>query len=115
MRGLRDDGGVTEEMGEVVSRSWRDRAFRLEEVSESGSSDREVLAVHDAETINSHKAQQKLGKQVNRARYDRYVASLDGLPVHARALEEVGPFGESETRECARARQWSQSGPQSTA
>ena len=29
--GLRDDGGVTqEEMGEVVPRGWRDRAFRWE-------------------------------------------------------------------------------------
>ena len=45
VRGLRDDGGVTtEEMGEVVPRGWRDRAFRPEEVSTSGNSGREVLA-----------------------------------------------------------------------
>ena len=112
VRGLRDDGGVTEEeMGEVVPRGWRDGAFRPEEVSESGNSDREVLAAHDAETTNSHKAQKKLGKQANRVRYDRHVTSLDGLPSHARAPEEVGPFGERETRECAKARQRSQSGP----
>ena len=85
-------------MGEVVPRGWRDGAFRPEEVSESGNSDREVLAAHDAETTNSHKAQKKLGKQVNRARYDRYVTSLDGLPTHARSPEEIGPFGESETQ-----------------
>ena len=41
--------------------------------------------------------------------YDRYVTLLDGLPIHARPLEEVGPFGESETRECAKARQRNQS------
>ena len=112
VRGLRDDGGVTEEeMGKVLTRGWRDRAFRPEEVSASGNSDREVLAAHDAVTTNSLKAQKKLGKQINRVRYDRYVTSLDGLPTHARPLEEVGPFGESETRECAKARQRSQSRP----
>ena len=75
-------------------------AFRPEEVSDSGNSDREVLAAHDAETINFHKTQKNLGKRVNRVRYDRRVTSLDGLPIHARPPEEVGPFGESETREC---------------
>ena len=44
-------------------------------------------------------------------RYDRYVTYLDGLPTHARPLEEIGPFGESETREGAKAREQSQSGP----
>ena len=112
VRGLRVDGGVTEEdMGEVVPRGWRDRAFRPQEVSASGHSDREVLAAHDAETTNSHKSPQKLGKQANRVRYDRYVTSLDVLPTHARLPEEVGPFEESETRECAKARQRSPSGP----
>ena len=111
VRGLRDDGGVTEEeIGEVVPRGWRDRAFRPEEVSASGYSDREVLAANDAETSNSHKAQKKLGKQVNRVQYDRYVTSLDGLSTHARPPEEVGPFGESETRERAKARQRNKSG-----
>ena len=43
--------------------------------------------------------------------YDRYVTSLDGLPIHARPPEEVGPFGASETRECAKAGQPRQSGP----
>ena len=45
----------------------------------------EVLPAHEGETISSHKAQNKLGKQVNRVRYQRYVASLDQLP------EEEGP------------------------
>ena len=112
VRDLRDDGGVTEEeMSEVMPRGWRDRAFRLDEVSASGNSDREVLAAHDAETTNSHKARKKAGKQVNRVQYDRCVTSLDGLPTHARPPEEVDRLGESETRGCARARQRSQSGP----
>ena len=111
MRGLRDDGRVTEEeVRKVVAKGGRDRPFRSEEVSKSGNSDREVLAAHDAET-ELPQSPEKLGKQVNRVRYDRYVTSLDGLPTHARPLEEVGPFGESETRGCAKARQRSQSGP----
>ena len=61
VRGLRDEGEVTEEeMGEAVPRGRKDRAFRPEEVSASGNSDREVLAAHDAETTYSHKAQKNL-------------------------------------------------------
>ena len=45
------------------------------------NSDRKVLAAHDAETVNSHKAQKYLGKQVNKVCYDRYVTSLDGFPI----------------------------------
>ena len=77
-------------------------------VSASRNLDREVLVAHDAETINSHKTQKKLGKQVNRVRQDRYVASLDGLLAHARP---PSPFGETYTHECAKARQRTQSGP----
>ena len=64
-----------------------------------------MLATHDAETTNSHKAQKKNRKEVNRVRYDRYVTSLDGIPAYGRPPEEVYPFGESETRECAKTRQ----------
>ena len=46
-------------MGVVVPRGWRDRAFRPQEASASGNSDSEVLAAHDAETINPHIAQEK--------------------------------------------------------
>ena len=53
----------------------------------------------------------KTGEKVNGVRYGRYVTSLDGLPIHTRPPVEVGPFGESEIRECAKARQRSQSGP----
>lgn len=72
MRGLRDEGGVTKaEMEHVVPTGWRDRAFRPEEVSAPGNPDRAVLAIEDPETINSHKAQRNLGKQVDRVRDDR--------------------------------------------
>ena len=49
-------------MGEVVPRGWRDRAFRSEEVRASENSDGELLAANDAETTNSHKAQNKTRK-----------------------------------------------------
>ena len=63
-----------------------------------------MLEAHDAETTNSHKAQEKSGKQINRVQYDRHITSLEGFPTHARPPEEVGPFGESETGEFAKAR-----------
>ena len=53
-----------------------------------------MLAAHDVDTINSHKAPKKLGKHVDRVRCDRYVTSLDGLRIHAHPPEEVGAFGE---------------------
>ena len=111
LRGLRDGGGATEEeMGDVGPRGWKDRGFRREDLGASGNSDRDVLAAHDAETINSHKAHKKLGKQVNRVHYDRNVTSLDELPIRARPPEEVGPFWKIETHEYAKARQLGRSG-----
>ena len=50
----------------VVPESWRNRAFRVNEDRASWQSDVEVLPAHDGETISSHKAQHKLGQQVNR-------------------------------------------------
>ena len=91
-----------------MPRGWGDRAFRLEEASHSGNSGRDLLAAHDAETINSHKAQKQIGQQVNRVCCDRYVTSPDGLPMHPRPPAEADPFGESENRECAKARHRSQ-------
>ena len=70
-----------------------------------------MLAAHDAETTNAHKAQEQRVKQANRVRYDRCVTSLDGLPIHARPPEGVDPFWESEIRQCVKARQRNQSGP----
>lgn len=76
-----------------MPRGWRGRAFRPEEVSAIEEfKNREVLAEHDAETINAHKAQKSIRKQVNRVRYDRYVASLDGLLIRARPPEEDRTF-----------------------
>ena len=98
-------------MANVVPESWRNRAFRVNEERTSWQSDVEVLPAHDGETIGSHKAWHKLRQQVNRVRYQRYVASLDQLP------EEAGPsgsndvFGGVETRDLAKARQRGISGP----
>ena len=63
-----------------------------------------MLAAHDAGNTNFDRAHGKLGSQVNRMYYNRYVTSLDGLPIYVRPLEEVGTFGDNETLECAKAR-----------
>ena len=69
VRDLRDIHGVSEEaMANVAPESWRNRAFRANEERASWQSDAEVLPAHDGETISSHKAQHKLGQQVNRVR-----------------------------------------------
>ena len=81
VRDLRDVHGVSEEaMANVVPKSWRERTFRAGEQGASGQSIADVLPAHDAETISSSKAQHRLGKLVNRVRYERYVSSLDQLP-----------------------------------
>ena len=96
VRDLRDIHGVSEEaMANVVPGSWRNRAFRANEKGVSGQSDVEVLPAHDGETISSHKAQHKLGKQVNRVRYQLYIVSLDQLPEEARPSGSNDVFGES--------------------
>ena len=67
-------------MASIMPASWQDRAFRAGEKGASWQSAADVLPAHDAKTISSSKAQQRLGKLVNRVRYERYVSSLDQLP-----------------------------------
>ena len=116
IRDLRDVHGVSEEaMANVVPESWRDRAFRAGEQGSSGQSVADALPAHGAETISSSKAQHRLGKLVNRVRYERYFASLDPLP-ETRSERETGDSqGENETRGLVMARQRSQSGSGATA
>ena len=102
-------------MATIVPESWRDRAFRAGEQSASGQSIADVLPAHDAESTSSSKAQYRLGKLVNRARYDSYVASLEQLPQTSPPRGTDDPHGEKETRDFAKARQRSQSGPGATA
>ena len=115
VRDLRDVHGVSEEgMANVVPGSWRNRASRANEEEASGLSVMEVLPAHDGETISSHKVQHiQAGQQVNRVRFQRYVASLDQLP------EVAGPSGwkdlfggiETSLRDLAKTRQRNLSGP----
>ena len=116
MRDLRDVHGVSEEaMGNTVSESWRDTAFRAGEQGASGKSIADILPAHDAESTSSNKAQYRLGKLVNRVRYDRYVTSLEQLPGTSPPRGTGDPHGEKETKSFAKARQISQSGPDATA
>ena len=82
-------------MANVVPKSWRNRTFRANEERASWQSGVEVLPAHEGETISSHKAQ-----QVNRVRYQRYVASLDQLPEEAGPSDSNDVFGESRQRSC---------------
>ena len=103
-------------MANIVAESWRDRAFRGEEQEASGGSVAEVLPAHDAESISPTSAQHRLGKLVNRVRYERYVPSLDQLPVETTTQRGTSnPQEEKESRGLARARHRSQSGPGATA
>ena len=96
-------------MANIVPESWHVRAFRPGQRNTSGQSSVEMLPAHDAKTISSSKAQYRLRKLVNRARYDWYVASLEQLP------ETTPPRGtgdsnkEKKTRGFAKTRQRSQS------
>lgn len=114
VRALRNDIGVTEEgVGEVVRRSWGDRAFRPEKASASENSDREVLAAHDAET---HQLPQSPERKKSKIRSTRCVTICTSHlwtyypPVRARRGRSAFS-AESETREGAKARQRGQSGP----
>ena len=105
VRDFRDVHGVSEEaIANIVPESWRDRAFRAGEQGVSGQSIADILPAHDAESTSSNKAQYRLGKLVNRVRYDRYVASLEQLPETNPPRGTGNPLGEKETRGFARAR-----------
>ena len=65
----------------------------------------DTLAVPDAVTTNSRKAQQKLGKLVNQGRHAAHIASLDQLPENARPPAPDEPLGQRETNAFAKARQ----------
>ena len=116
VRDLRDVHGASEEaMANIVPESWRDRAFRAGEQGASEQSIADVLPAHDAENISSSKAQRRLGKLVNRVRYEMNVSSPDQLPETRPQRDTSKSQGEKETRDLARARQRSQSGSGATA
>ena len=102
-------------MAKIVPERWGDRAVRAGEQGASEQSIADVLPAHDAETISSSKAQHRLGKLVNRVRFDRYVSSPHQLP-GTRPPRDTNEFqGKKETRDLAKARQRSQSGSGATA
>ena len=78
----------------------------------SGQSIAGILQAHDAKSTSSSKAQYRVGKLVNRVRYDRYVATLEQLPETSPPRGTGDPHGEKEARGFAKARRRSQSGPE---
>ena len=94
IRDLCNTHGVSEEaLANVVPESFRTRPYRANETGESRESDVEVLPAQDAETGSPHKAQHTVGQQVNRARYQRHVASLHQLPKTADPSGSNDVFG----------------------
>ena len=63
-----------------------------------------MLAVHDALTTYSRKAQHKLGTLVNQGRHAAHTASLDQLAETACRPAPDGPLGGRETKTLAKAR-----------
>ena len=71
IKDLHDVHGVPEDsMTNIVPESWPHRALRAGEQGASGQSIVGVLPTHDAETTGSSKAPYRLGKLVNRVRYE---------------------------------------------
>ena len=87
------------------------RAFGGGEHGDSEHSVAGVLPAHNAENTCASKAQQRLGKLVNRVRCERHVASLDQVP-HTTPQRGTGdPQVEKATKGLATTRQRNQSGP----
>ena len=108
-RCLRNDGEVTdEETGRVVPTGWRGKAFRPGEGNASRNSDREVLAAHNAETISSPESQTNPREACQPAAI-RSVRHISGRISHPCA--PAGGGKHTQTRECAKIRPSSQSGP----
>ena len=63
-----------------------------------------MLTAGDAVTTNSRKAQQKLGKLVNRGKHAAHIASLDQLPDTTRPPEPGDPLRGCKTKALAKAR-----------
>ena len=106
IRDLGDVHGVLEEaMANTMPKIWRGRVFRAGDQHASGQSVSGVLLAHNAETISSSKAQHRLGKLVDRVRFEKYVASLDQLPETTPQRGTGDPQGEKEMRGLAKVRQ----------
>ena len=109
VRDLRDIHGVSEgAMKNAVPEVWRNRSLCANEEGGSGQSDVEALPAH---VSRNYLTQHKLGQQVNRVQYQRYVTSLDQLPEAAGPSGPNDVFGGIETRDLAEVRRRSFSKP----
>ena len=64
-------------MAGIVPKSWLEWGLGEEGDWAPRPPEADMLAVHDAVTTNSWKAQQKLGKLANKGRHDVHTVSLD--------------------------------------
>ena len=115
-RKIRDTWGVSKEaMAGIVLESWLVWDLDVEGDQVPRPPEADILAVHDAVTTKSRKAQQKLGKLVNQGRYAASTAYLDQLPETARPPGPGDPLRRKESKAFAKARYKSMQGPGVTA
>lgn len=62
------------------------------------------LAAHDGESTTPRRAQTKLGKIIDKMRLDKFVQSLEYLPLQTVPPTQRDPFGGKESRDAAKAR-----------
>ena len=84
-------------MAGIVPESWFEWGLGAEGDLASRPPEADMLAVHDAITTNSRKAQQKLGKLVNQGWHAARTASFELLPETVRPPRPGDPLGGSET------------------
>ena len=104
-RKIRDTWGVSKEaMAGIVLESWLVWDLDVEGDQVPRPPEADILAVHDAVTTKSRKAQQKLGKLVNQGRHAANKTPLDQLQETARPPGSADVVGGSETMTFAKAR-----------
>ena len=85
-------------MAGIVPESWMEWGLGAEGELASMPPEAVILAAHDAVTIISKKAYQKLGKLVKQGRHAARTAPVEQLPETARPPGSGDPLGGSETR-----------------
>ena len=91
-------------MAEIVAESWLEWGLGAEGGVASTAPEANTLAAHDAVPTNSRKAQQKVGKSVDKGRHAAHTALPEQLPETARPPGPDDPLGGGETKAFAKAR-----------
>ena len=102
---LNQEHGLSEEvLRMMVPPSWV--SWALEQPRENGRRSPTIgeLAAHDGESTTPRKDQHKLGRAMNSVQIERFMESLEALPVEEVPPTPNDPFGGEESRDMAKAR-----------